>query len=96
MISIKDTEHIAKLSRLELSQTEKKRFSRELSSIFDYIEQLKEVDTNQTEPTAQVTSLVNIAREDKIDREESKNSQEQILSNAPERDGDFIKVKSVF
>ena len=95
-ISIKDTEHIAKLSRLELSQTEKKRFSRELSSIFDYIEQLKEVDTNQTEPTAQVTGLVNIAREDHVDQEESKKTREQILSNVPERDGDFIKVKSVF
>lgn len=95
-ISIKDTEHIAKLSRLELSESEKKKFSKELSSILNYIEQLKEVDTDKVEPTAQVTGLTNITREDKVDQTESKKTREQILENAPMRDGDFVKVKSVF
>jgi len=96
MISIKDTEHIAKLSRLDLSESEKKKFSSELSSVLDYIEKLKEIDTSQALPTAQVTGLKNVMREDKIDNEESKKTRGKILENAPERDGDFIKVKAVF
>ena len=95
-ISIKDTEHIAKLSRLVLSEPEKKKFPKELSSILDYIEQLKEVNVNGVKPTAQVTGLTNITREDKVNQAESKKTREQILENAPMRDGDFVKVKSVF
>ena len=94
-ISIKDTEHIAKLSRLDLSGPEKKKFSHELSSILDYVEQLKEVNTEKVEPTAQVTGLTNVMREDKIN-DCDKKTREAILDNAPTRDGDFIKVKSVF
>ena len=95
-INIKDVEHIAKLSRLELSQAEKKKFSHELSSILDYIEKLKEVNTDKVEPTAQVTGLTNVMREDKKIEESDKEEREGILDQAPTRDGDFIKVKSVF
>ena len=94
-ISIKDVEHIAKLSRLSLSEPEKKKFASELSFILDYVEQLNEVDTNKIEPTAQVTGLTNIMREDEVE-ESDKEEREEILDQAPGRDGDFINVKSVF
>ncbi len=96
MISIKDVEHIAKLSRLDLSEPEKKKFSSELSSILDYIEQLKEVNVENIEPTAQVAGLANVTREDEINAKTSADSRESILKNAPDRDNDFIQVKSVF
>lgn len=95
MISIKDVEHIAKLSRLDLSEPEKKKFSKELSSILDYIKQLEEVNTENIEPTAQVTGLVNVTREDEV-KNCKRQKREEILEQAPMRDGDFIKVKSVF
>lgn len=94
-ISAKEVEHIAKLSRLELSVEEKKKFVSELSSILEYVEQLDEVDTDRVEPTAQVTGLTNVTRRDEIEGGD-KETREGLLNEAPERDGDFLQVKSVF
>ncbi|MFA6039521.1 MAG: Asp-tRNA(Asn)/Glu-tRNA(Gln) amidotransferase subunit GatC [Candidatus Peribacteraceae bacterium] len=46
--------HIAKLARLRLTDEEVKKFAPELTAIFTYIEKLKEADTENVEPTAQV------------------------------------------
>lgn len=94
-ISAKEVEHIAKLSRLELSVEEKKKFASELSSILEYVEQLDEVDTDRVEPTAQVTGLTNVTRRDEIEGGD-KETREGLLNEAPARDGDFVQVKSVF
>ena len=45
MIEIKDVEHVAKLARLELSEEEKIKFSKQLGDILKYVEQMNEVDT---------------------------------------------------
>jgi aspartyl-tRNA(Asn)/glutamyl-tRNA(Gln) amidotransferase subunit C len=58
--------HIAKLARLELSEEEVEKFSKELTSILQYVDMLKEVDTTGVEPTAQVTGKVNALREDAV------------------------------
>lgn len=58
--------HIAKLARLEISDAEVEKYVRELSSILDYIEKLKEVNTDGVEPTAQVTGLANAFRDDVV------------------------------
>ena len=58
--------HIAKLARLNLSNEEVEKFTTELTQILDYVEVLQEVDTNDVEPTAQVTGLTNSFRDDEI------------------------------
>lgn len=58
--------HIAKLARLRLTDEEVEKFTTDLTSIFNTIDTLKEVDTKGVEPTAQVTGLTNAFREDKI------------------------------
>ncbi|MFH1187815.1 MAG: Asp-tRNA(Asn)/Glu-tRNA(Gln) amidotransferase subunit GatC [bacterium] len=85
-------QNIAKLARLELSEKEIEKFSTQLSSILDYIDQLQEVDTNNIEPTAQITGLKNMTRQDLVDQLEM---QEELISCAPEREGKFVKVKNV-
>ncbi len=50
MISKKEVQHIAKLARLGLTEKEIEKFQRELSSILNYIEKLKEVDISKAEP----------------------------------------------
>lgn len=60
--------HVAKLARLGLAEAEIEKFQTQLSKILDYVEQLKEVDTNGIEPTAQVTGLSNIIREDRVQK----------------------------
>ncbi len=56
--------HIAKLARLTLTSEEVDTMTKELSSILGYVDMLGEVDTSNTEPTAQVTGLTNAWRED--------------------------------
>jgi len=93
-LDIQTIEHIAKLSKLELAEEEKKLYSEQLSSVLDYVEQLSEVDTENVEPTANITGLENVFREDAV--EEGGISHTEIEKNAPEfKDGSFV-VPGVF
>lgn len=87
-------EHISKLAKLDLSDEEIVRFQKQLSSILKYVELLNEVDTENVEPTAQTTGLKNVVREDKPSEEQCL-TQEEVLSNAPQRQDGFIKTKAV-
>lgn len=61
----KDTvKHIAKLARIKLSDEEVEKFSGQLSSVFEYMEILEEVDTEGVAETSQVTGLENVAEKD--------------------------------
>ena len=73
--------HIAKLARLNLSDTEVKKFCKELTSILEYIEVLSELDTENVEPTAQVTGLTNTFREDTVQPSEA--TKEELLECSP-------------
>ncbi|PIZ55852.1 Asp-tRNA(Asn)/Glu-tRNA(Gln) amidotransferase GatCAB subunit C [bacterium (Candidatus Torokbacteria) CG_4_10_14_0_2_um_filter_35_8] len=89
----KEVEHIAKLSRIELTKEEVEKFRRELSSILDYVEKLKEVDTEKIGPTFQVTGVKNVFRPDEIEKSLER---EKLLDNAPDKDDGYLKVKKVF
>ncbi|MFA7681702.1 MAG: Asp-tRNA(Asn)/Glu-tRNA(Gln) amidotransferase subunit GatC [Candidatus Peribacteraceae bacterium] len=80
-LSTDDVRHIAKLARLHLSEEEVERFSRELSSILNYIDQLQEVDTSAVEATAQITGLTNSFREDAVAPQEA--NPEALLATSP-------------
>lgn len=93
-LSIADVEHIAKLSRLELSEAEKEKFAGQLSGVLAYVEELNEVDTKGVEVTAQVTGLTNIAEEDI--RKNCEISSAEIAANAPGFQDGSIVVPGVF
>lgn len=94
-ISKEEVEKIALLARLGLTEEEKEIFSKQLSSILDYVEQLKEVKTDGVEPTAQVTGLENVYREDEIEASD-KDTRDKLLKQAPVTKDDLIKSKAVF
>uniref|UniRef100_A0A7C4QWU7 Aspartyl/glutamyl-tRNA(Asn/Gln) amidotransferase subunit C n=1 Tax=candidate division CPR3 bacterium TaxID=2268181 RepID=A0A7C4QWU7_UNCC3 len=93
MLSIDDIRYCAKLARIELTPEEEERFFKQLSSILGYFEKLNELDLEGVEPIYQVTGQTNVFREDEV---MNVSRTEDMLRNAPEREGDFIKVKSVF
>ena len=64
MISIKDVEHVAKLARLELTEEEKEKFTKQLGAILEYAQQMNEIDTTGVEPMAHAIPVVNVMRED--------------------------------
>ncbi len=93
-LSIDEVEHIAKLSKLSLTGEEKELYSEQLSSVLAYVEQLSQVNTDSVLPTANITGLENIYREDEVI--ESGISHDDIAKNAPEfKDGSFV-VPGVF
>ena len=92
-LSREEVKHIAKLARLELSDKEIEKYSDQLSSVLGYMEILNEIDTSKVKETDQVTGLMNVTREDKI---ESSVNPEDLLkcSSLPIFDNQ-IKVKKV-
>ena len=84
--------HIALLARLGLSEEEVDRLSEQLSNILENFEILQQVDTTGIPPTAQSIALQNIMRNDEVI---PSLPQEQVLANAPQREGDFFRVKAV-
>ncbi len=63
-ISSTGIEHIAKLARIKLTEKEKDKFKKELSSVLDYVKKLNELDTDGVQPLYQTTGIVNALRPD--------------------------------
>lgn len=91
-LTIKQVEEIAELGRLILSEEEKVKFSNQLSAILDYAETIQELDTSGIPPTAQVTGLEGVMRDDVV---KPSLSQEQVLMNTADALDGFIIVPAV-
>jgi len=91
-ITKEQIQHIAVLSRLNLSEEEKDLFGSQLSSILDYMDQLNGLDTRETEPTSHVLSLSNVMRDDILT---SSLPGEEALKNAPSRSENFYRVPRI-
>lgn len=91
-ITPKDVEHVALLSRLELSEPDKANYTETLNAILDYMEVLNRVDTANVQPTAHVLPLKNVFREDKLHPTLEK---ELVLANAPEEEDGCFKVPRI-
>ena len=85
-------DHIAMLARLELTNEEKEIFSKQLSSIIEYINKLNELDTTSIKPTAHILPIKNIFRDDKLKPSLPK---DKALQNAPGRTDDFYRVPKI-
>jgi len=92
MISKDEVKHIAELARIGLDEKEIEKFSTDLSSILDFVEQLKEMDVENVEPISHITGMENITREDGVSDFENK---EKIRKLFPEEKDGYDKVKSV-
>jgi len=87
-----DVEHVAYLARLGLTEEELARLEGQLNHILDQYAKLAELDTDAIPPTAQTIELENILRED-VARPSM--APEDVLANAPQRDGDFFVVPAI-
>ena len=85
-------EHIAALARIGLTEEEVQIFGEQLSQIMEQFEVLKELDTSDVAPTGHAGGLQTVMREDLA--EDSLDS-EDVLKNAPRREGEFFRVNAV-
>jgi aspartyl-tRNA(Asn)/glutamyl-tRNA(Gln) amidotransferase subunit C len=84
--------HIAKLSRIELSEEQLATFGRQLADILEYFDKLAELDTANVEPLAHAVEIHNVLAED---TPRPSLAPDAALANAPHRDGDFFMVPKV-
>ena len=97
MLTDAEVERIARLARLQLTDSEKVSIKKDLSSILDYVEKLNAADTSSVEPLYQTTGLVNSIRSDESRQEFPMDDKllERLVGQAPQRKDRFVKVRSV-
>ena len=93
LIDEKITLKIASLAKLELTDQEIEEYSKDLTNILKWMEELKEVDVSNVEPVTSVTNNELYEREDIAYKNTVE--QEKILLNAPEKVGEYFTVPKV-
>jgi aspartyl-tRNA(Asn)/glutamyl-tRNA(Gln) amidotransferase subunit C len=91
-LSREEVLHIARLARLGLTEEDVDRFREQLSNILDNFEILQHVDVTDVYPTAQPVALESVMRDDEV---APSFPLEDILANAPRREGDCFRVRAV-
>ena len=91
-IDLKTIKHIAKLSRISVDDEKAKKLAGDLNSIFDFIEKLNELKTDQIKPLTSIAETSLKLRNDEI---KNKNIIEVIIKNSPEKNDDYFVVPKV-
>lgn len=91
-ITRNEVEHVARLARLELSDSELDTFTAQMDGILAYVEKLKALDTEGIVPTSHAVPMENAFRPDQpVDSI----GVEAALANAPLRAESFFRVPKV-
>ena len=93
MISIEEIEKLADLSRVALVAEEKESLRKEMDSILGFVEQIQKISESFTSEK-NVGLLRNVMREDS-EPHESGIFTDVLLSAAPKREGQYVKVKKI-
>ena len=83
---------LGKLARISISDDKLNNLSQDLNSILEFVDQLKEIRTDQVDPTSNSLNQKLEVRDDKV---ENKNSTEDVWENAPEKEMNFFVVPKV-
>ena len=91
-ISADDVRKVAKLARLDLPEDRIATYTGQLESILEYVSQLEQVDTQGIPETTRAVEVTNVTRKDGVDPTPIR---EEILNQAPLREGDFFRVPKI-
>ena len=91
-ISADDVRKVAKLARLDLPEDRIATYTGQLESILEYVSQLEQVDTEGIPETTRAVEVTNVTRKDGVDPTPIR---EEILNQAPLREGDFFRVPKI-
>ena len=91
-IDLKTIKHISKLSRISVDEKRAEKLADDLNSIFDFIEKLNKLKTDNVEPLTSVAETTLKLRPDVV---KSTNIREQIVKNSPQDNEDYFVVPKV-
>jgi aspartyl-tRNA(Asn)/glutamyl-tRNA(Gln) amidotransferase subunit C len=85
-------QHLADLARINLSESEKKEFAKQLSNMMEFFSQISELDTENVQPTYHVLELKNVFREDEV---KPSLPQDVALGNASQKEKGYFKAPRI-
>ena len=91
-ITADDVRKVAKLARLDLPEDTINTYTGQLERILDYVDHLQAVDTTGVPPTTRAVEVVNVTRDDAV---VTTDVREELLDQAPLREGDFFRVPKI-
>ena len=91
-IDLKTVKHISKLSRISVDEKRAEKLADDLNSIFEFIEKLNELKTDNVEP---LTSVAETTLKLRLDEVKSKNLRDQVIKNSPQENEDYFVVPKV-
>ena len=91
-ISSDDVRKVAKLARLDLPEDKIATYTGQLEAILDYVGHLQQVDTEGVPETTRAVEVTNVTRADGV---QPTPVREDILNQAPQREGAFFRVPTI-
>ena len=91
-LSTDEVRHVALLARVGMSDEEIEQMREEMSNILEHFDVLSQVDTEGVEPTGHSADLESVMRDDEV---AASRPIEDVLANAPQLEGAFIRVRAV-
>ena len=88
MVDKKTIERVARLARINLTEKEIEKFSRDLKSVLDAFKDLEKIGTNGVKPTFQPVPVKNVKRPDKV---KPGFTQKQALMNTKNKERGYFK-----
>lgn len=89
-----DIQHLANLSRLDLTDEELERHAEQFDEILAYVDKVKEISDSGEGLKIENAMTKNVFREDDNEQEGGVYTK-KILDEAPETHEDFVKVKKI-
>ena len=90
--NIQTIRNLAHLARLEFNETQEQEMLTDLNKILNWVDKLRELDTENVEPLIHISEEVNVMREDVA---QNTVTHEEALRNAPKKDSDYFRVPKV-
>jgi aspartyl-tRNA(Asn)/glutamyl-tRNA(Gln) amidotransferase subunit C len=87
-----EVEKVSLLGRLLLSEAELDTMTTQLTRVVGYVEQLREVNTDNVQPMAHAVEMHNVFRDDALSESLPRDA---ALANAPKRDSECYRVPAV-
>ena len=91
-ITLEEVQYVARLARLQLSETEAEAMTGQLDRILSYIDKLNELDTSAITPTTHAIAMVNAFREDEL---LASLPRVEALANGPQQNGEAFVVPKI-
>lgn len=91
-ITQEEVERVAALARLQLSEEESSRMTKQLDTILSYVAKLEQLDTDDVAPTTHTQSVVNAFRDDIV---KPSLDHDEALKNGPEHNSEAFVVPRI-